>query len=65
VLRVRNIQHPGLQDALRILGIDGSAQLTSFTCPKLKNDGSVRYLKAKPVSRCSSAPLRRRHRTRR
>jgi len=34
-LRKENAQDPELRKGLRLLGIDGSAQLTSFNCPKI------------------------------
>ena len=37
-LRKANAQDPELRKGLRLLGIDGSAQLTSLTCPKVDRE---------------------------
>jgi hypothetical protein len=49
-LRVENVKDPVLAEGLRILGIDGSAQLTSLTCPKLHSDGSGVIVNASRVT---------------
>lgn len=49
-LRKLNAADPGLREGLRFLNIDGSAQLTSLTCPKLDRDGSGRIVNASQVT---------------
>lgn len=40
-----NATDPELREGLRILNIDGSAQLTSFTCPVRDDEGNIRNAK--------------------
>jgi hypothetical protein len=40
-VRQTNAQDPELREGLRIRGMDGSAQPTSFTCPRVNEDGEI------------------------